>query len=256
MPEPQLATKAAIAGAWFLALFVAERLARAATPPASPARLWRNAGLWLIVLALSPLIVAPLTAWGANQVLWRRPEWMSEGAPGALILVVDLILLDLWAYWLHRAYHGVPAMWRLHEVHHRDEFLDTTSAVRFHVGEVVLSALLRLIPIALLALPLATVITFETVLLCATFFHHSNIRLPRRIEAALSKVVITPGIHWVHHHARWRDTNSNFGAVLSVWDRLFASKSRTERRLDMRIGVEGLEDKSFFGLILMPLRRK
>lgn len=251
-----LISKAIAAGVWFAALFIAERLARAARPPASPARLRRNAGLWLIVLVLSPLIVAPLTAWGVNHVLWRRPEWMSAGTSGALILIIDLVLLDLWVYWLHRAYHRVPFMWRLHEVHHRDEFLDTTSAVRFHIGEVVLSALLRLIPIAILALPLATVIAFETLLLCATFFHHSNIRLPRAVEGALSTVIITPGIHWVHHHARWRDTNSNYGAVLSVWDRLFGSKSQTRRRLDMRIGVEGVEDTGFFRLLLLPVLRK
>lgn len=248
--------KAAVVAVWFVTLFVAERLTRAATPPSSPARLAHNAGLWLLVLLLSPLIVAPLTAWGANHVLWARPQWMTAGAGGAAALAVDLILLDLWTYWLHRAYHRVPAMWRLHEVHHRDEFLDTTSAVRFHVGEVALSAVLRLIPIAVLALPLATVIVFETLLLCAAVFHHSNIRLPKALESALSKLVVTPSIHWVHHHAAWPDTNSNYAGVFSVWDPLFGTRSRTRRSLDMKIGVEGFEDQTFLRLILMPIHKR
>jgi sterol desaturase/sphingolipid hydroxylase (fatty acid hydroxylase superfamily) len=250
-----LISKTVIVALWFAAFFIAERLARAASPPKSPARLVHNGGLWLIVLALSPLIVAPMTAWGANHVLWMRPQWMTVGAAGAAILVLDLVLLDLWTYWLHRAYHRMPAMWRLHEVHHRDEFLDTTSAVRFHAGEVVLSATLRLIPIAILALPLATVVIFETLVLCAAVFHHSNIRLPERLESFLSGFVVTPSIHWVHHHAVGRDTNSNYATILSLWDPLFGSRSASRRFQDMKIGVEGFEDKPLLGLILMPLHK-
>ncbi len=250
-----LANKLVITGLWFLLLFVGERLRRSARPPESSARLRRNAGLWLLLLVTSPLIVAPLTAWGANHVFWMRPDWMTSGASGAVILIVDLILLDLWMYWLHRAYHEVGFMWRFHEIHHRDEFLDTTSAFRFHFGEIILSAALRLLPIAILALPLKTVILFETILLCASIFHHSNIRLPERMEKALSRIIVTPGIHWVHHHALKRDTNANYASILSLWDRIFCSKSSHVRSPDMKIGVEGVEDKPVLGLMLMPFKR-
>ena len=254
--EALLAYKAGIVGVWFLAFFTAERMAGAATPPASKARLWRNAGLWLMVLLASPLIVAPLTAWGANHLIWSRPEVMTAGFIGVVVLIADLVLLDLWTYWLHRAYHRIPAMWRLHEIHHRDEFLDTTSAVRFHIAEVVLSALLRLIPIMLLALPLRSVILFELIVLCAAVFHHSNIRLPKAFESALALFVVTPSIHWMHHHAVQRDTDSNYATVLSLWDRLFGSANAGKRLLTMKIGVEHVEDQSLLRLILMPLMRK
>ena len=253
--ETLLAAKTSIVGVWFLVFFVAERLARAAPPQGSFARLRRNGVLWLLVLLASPLIVAPLTSWGVNHLLWRRPEELTAGFAGVAMLVVSLILLDCWTYWVHRAYHRVPAMWRLHQVHHRDEFLDTTSAVRFHLGEVVLSALLRLIPITLLALPLSTVILFETLVLCGALFHHSNLRLPPAFEGALSRLIVTPSIHWVHHHARKADTDSNYAAVLSLWDPLFGSKSPTKRQMDMKIGVEGVEDKGFLGLILLPFMK-
>lgn len=187
-------------------------------------------------------------------MLWTRPEWMATGAFLFVILLIDLIILDCWTYWLHRAYHRIPFLWRFHEVHHRDEFLDTTSAVRFHIGEVVISSFLRLAIIAVLALPLATVLIFEALLLSAALFHHSNVRLPARLENALSRIIVTPSVHWVHHHAIRRDTDSNYATVLSIWDPLFRSRSDTKRTPDMKIGAEGVEDISFFGLLLLPFR--
>ncbi len=254
--EQLLFWKAVVCGGVFVVLFAAERLARAAPAPESSARLFRNFGLWLIVLLASPLIVAPITAFGANHLIWARDPALAAGMIGVAVLIIDIILLDLWTYWLHRAYHRVPVMWRLHEVHHRDEFLDTTSAVRFHLGEVVLSAVLRLIPITVLATPLTTVIIFEAVILASALFHHSNVKLPRGIERWLSYVVVTPSIHWVHHHAVRADTNANYAAFLSVWDRVFGSRSKTRRMPDMKIGAEGIEDLSFSGLLLAPMMRK
>lgn len=249
-----LAAKGAFVGAWFVLLFLGERLFRAAPPPSSHKRVFRNAGLWLLTIVFSVGVVAPMTAWGVNQSLWQRPGWMIAGAAGAGFIVLDLIILDCWVYWLHRAYHKVPMMWRLHEVHHRDEFLDTTSAMRFHVTEILLSASLRLILIAVLAIPLLTVILFETILLFVSFFHHSNLRLPVRLERVLSLLVVTPSIHWVHHHAKTSDTNSNYAACLSVWDRVFRSKSLTKRTAGMKIGLQDVEDKGFIGLLVMPFR--
>ena len=247
--------KLVAAGALFLLLFSAERLASAAPPPKSKARLVRNLGLWAIVLISSPLIVAPITALGANASLWERPEAMTSGIAGAAMFAADIILLDLWAYGLHRAYHVVPVLSRFHRVHHLDEFLDTTSAFRFHLGEVVFSAAARLIPIALLAVPLTHVIVFETLLLSAAIFHHSNVRLPAKFERALSRIVVTPSIHWVHHHAVTADTNSNYAAIFSFWDRLFSSRSLTKRTPEMKIGLESIEDRPLLRLILMPLTR-
>ncbi|WP_428409432.1 sterol desaturase family protein [Hyphococcus sp.] len=245
--------KPVIGGVVFVLLFVGERLAAAAPRPQIRHRLIHNLGLWAIVLILSPLIIAPLTAYGANQLIWERPEALRAGA---LVLVADIILLDLWTYWMHRAWHRAPIMWRFHKVHHFDEFLDTTSAFRFHAGEVMVSALLRLIPITLLAIPFAHVIIFETVFICAVMFHHSNLHLPAAFERALSRVFVTPSIHWVHHHAIMRDTHSNYAAIFSLWDPLFASRSATARTPAMKIGLESVEDKPLLRLILTPFMRK
>jgi len=254
-----LGAKVALLGLWFLCFFVAERLLPAALKPrdggkaAGLARLRRNGALWLLNSGLSPLVVVPLTAWAAAHSLpWRPDAW--GGWSG---LLADLLLLDFLIYWWHRANHEVPFLWRFHEVHHLDRFLDTTSAVRFHFGEVLLSGLARAVIILLLGFPLLSVLMFETLILMASIFHHSNLRLPKTVERALSSVIITPGIHWVHHHACRRDTDSNYGTILVLWDQLFGSRNRRERRLDMRIGVEGRGGEvTLRAALLQPFRRR
>jgi sterol desaturase/sphingolipid hydroxylase (fatty acid hydroxylase superfamily) len=245
-----VANKAWIGLSAFALLFAAERLAPAAPAPADRARLARNGLLWACLLVLSPAIVLPLTAFAAEHPLWRRPA-----EPGWLMLIGDFVLLDFWAYWLHRAYHEIPPMKRLHIVHHLDRRLDSTSAVRFHPGEVALSALLRMIPITLLAMPFVHVVLFETALLIASLFHHSNIRLPGRLERALSRLIVTPSIHWVHHHQDPADTNSNYAAIFSLWDPIFRTRSRTRRTPDMEIGVRGLPDLPPLRLLAAPFGR-
>ena len=108
------------------------------------------------------------------------------------------MLLDLLIYWWHRANHRLPLLWRFHQVHHLDRFLDTTSALRFHFGEVLLSVLARAAVIVLLDIPIASVLVFETLVLVAAIFHRSGLRLAAGFERALARVVITPSIHWEH----------------------------------------------------------
>ncbi len=213
--------------------------------------LWRvakNLGLAAINSGLSGLIVVPLSALAASHGLGWRPDWWSGWAG----LALDLLILDCWVYWWHRANHVLPVLWRFHEVHHLDEFLDASSSIRFHFGEVLLSSLVRAGVILLAGIPLVSVIVFETLLALAAMFQHSNLRLPARLERALSLVIVTPSIHWVHHHAIRRDTDSNYATLLSVWDRVFASRSNTVRTPEMKIGVEGLADRSLPRLLLRP----
>jgi sterol desaturase/sphingolipid hydroxylase (fatty acid hydroxylase superfamily) len=251
LSEAVIANKAWIGAGVFALLFALERM-RAATPaPPNAARLLKNGALWGLLLILSPLIVLPLTAFAAGHPLWFRPaDW-----PQAVALAADIVLLDLWSYWLHRAYHEVPLMRRFHRIHHLDERLDTTSAVRFHPGEVALSALLRMIPIIVLAIPFRDVVLFETLLLAESLFHHSNVRLPAPFERALSRIIVTPSIHWVHHHAIPADTNSNYAAVFSLWDRVFRTRSQNLRTAEMKIGIENAKDAPVLNLLLAPLHR-
>jgi sterol desaturase/sphingolipid hydroxylase (fatty acid hydroxylase superfamily) len=239
---------------WLAAVFAAERLAPAAPFPIKAVRpgvrLLGNGVLWMINAGLSVAVVVPVTAWATGAALNWRPLWWS-GWGG---LAVDLLILDGLIYWWHRANHVVPFLWRFHSVHHLDRTLDSTTALRFHFGEVTLSAAARAVVVLALAIPLASVLVFETLLLLATIFHHSNLRLPPWLERTLSRAVVTPSIHWVHHHRLRRDTDSNYSTVLSLWDPLFRSRSKTRRTPDLEIGVEGREEEPVLGLIAAPFR--
>ncbi len=259
--ESLLSLKVLLVGGAFVFFLTYERLWPAAESPllvrfgcasrAAWRRLARNLSLFGLNLMLSPLVVLPITAWAAEFDLGLRPAGWG-GWPG---LLLDILLLDFWIYWWHRANHEIPLLWRFHQVHHLDELLDSTSAVRFHFGEVLLSALVRALVIVLLGLPLTSVLLFEALLLTGTIFHHSDARLPPRLEAALARVIITPSIHWVHHHAVRADTDSNYGTIFSFWDPLFRSKSRTRRWLAMPIGVEGRRERPLLRLIVAPFER-
>lgn len=217
-------------------------------PPLWP-RLGRNVGLWLINTVMSPLIVVPIAYWASMQGGWRGD------ASGWGWLVLDLLILDAWIYLWHRANHEIPFLWRWHQVHHLDETLDITSAVRFHFGEVLLSALVRALVVVMFDIPLGSVLIFETIVLAFALFQHADLELPPQWERRLAWIVITPGLHWVHHRARRADTDSNYGTMLSLWDRLAGTLSATQRWRTMPIGVEHDQDRRFVSLLLRPFGR-
>jgi len=246
--------KAGLLLGWFALLFVLER-ARPAAPVPEEARGWRrvgrNLGLWLLNAGLSLALVVPVSAWAAAQGAGWRPGWWTGWAG----LALDLLVLDLWIYWWHRANHALPVLWRFHRVHHLDRFLDTSTAVRFHAGEVALSALARAPLVLALAIPLSSLLAFEALVTLAALFHHSNLRLPARLERALAPVLVTPGHHWMHHHRDDADTHSHYATLLSLWDRLFASRARNARTPGMALGLER-PDRTLAGLLAEPFRRE
>lgn len=250
-----VAFKGGIAIVWIAIFLVMERLRPASPEPEEVkrhpfARIGRNLTLFAVNGGASALLVVPLTAAAAAASPVQRPDWLG-GLPG---IAVDILLLDLFIYWWHRFTHVVSFLWRFHSVHHLDRFLDASSAVRFHVGEVLMSACARAAFIFALGIPLATVLVYETLLIMGTVFHHSNVRLPEKMEKALSLIIVTPSIHWVHHHAVRRDTDSNYSTVFSLWDRIFGTRSPTHRAADMTIGVEGEDEETLAALALRPFR--
>jgi sterol desaturase/sphingolipid hydroxylase (fatty acid hydroxylase superfamily) len=248
--------RSAIVVVWLLLFLVLENVRGSAVIPLPIAgyglswqRRWgRNLGLFALDVGLAPLFVLPITFFAAAHPLWHRPPFLDF--PYALPL--DVLVLDCWIYWWHRANHEWWPLWRFHEAHHRDQFLDSTSALRFHFGEVAIAAIVRAAVIFLLAIPLGSVVVFETLVLMATIFHHSNWRLPEAIERKLARAIITPSLHWVHHHAVKLDTNSIYGTIFSFWDGWFHSGPRIQRRHAMPIGVEGEEEISLARLVALP----
>ena len=256
--EELLKYKLIILSFWAVLLLISEIMRPHAIRPAGRGAIWprygRNIGLMGITMILSPTLIATITIaaveWGPN---WRSASRFFENIPVGWALLIDFLILDFFIYWWHRFNHIIPFLWRFHEVHHLDAFLDVTSATRFHFGEVILSAVMRGGVILLLDIPLLSIVVFETIVLFSSLFQHSNIRISDSVSRYLSYVIVTPNWHWMHHHAKREDTDSNYGNSLTIWDRLFGSKNLNSRQIDMKIGVERRPERSFFGLILRPL---
>jgi sterol desaturase/sphingolipid hydroxylase (fatty acid hydroxylase superfamily) len=245
-------SKTGIIAATLITLFLAERLWPATRDTIGTPRLIKNFGLAALNIVASPLIIIPLTALVASHA----PHWRPDTWTGWPALIVDLLILDLWIYVWHRANHMLPFLWRFHVVHHLDETLDTSTGLRFHVGEVILSSLVRTLVIFALNVPLQTVIVFEALIAVAALFQHSNLKLPATLERMLSKIIITPSLHWVHHHAIRQDTDSNYATVLSFWDVMFGTRSKTTRTPELAIGVEHMHDRNLWSLLLTPFVNK
>ena len=165
-------------------------------------------------LHVSAALIVSDQGWG---VLHR------SGAPYWAAVAVSLVVLDLTAYAVHRAFHGVPLLWRLHRVHHADPALDVTTGFRFHPLEDAVAGLFGIAAIAVLGPPVGAVVIREALVVAHASLAHANVRLWRGIDRAARLVLVTPDVHRVHHSALARETDSNFGIVLSVWDRLFGT---------------------------------
>jgi len=179
--------------------------------------------------------------------------------PALSRVVLALLLLDLAIYLQHRLFHAVPALWRLHRVHHADPDYDITTGLRFHPIEIGLSLAVKCAVIAAIGAPVLAVLAFEIVLNAAAMFNHANGRLPPAIDRWLRWLIVTPDMHRVHHSAILRETNSNFGFNLPWWDRLFGTyrAQPAAGHAAMRIGVAGLQgagELNLARLLAQPLR--
>jgi sterol desaturase/sphingolipid hydroxylase (fatty acid hydroxylase superfamily) len=208
----------AIMAAWEL---VAPR--RALT--VSKAVRWGN-NLGLVVLNSVVLrLLFPAAAVGmavfAREQGWGLLHYFD--VPFVVALVVSVIAMDFVIYLQHVMVHALPALWRLHRVHHADLDYDVTTGSRFHPLEIILSMLIKFATIMVLGPPVAAVVIFEVLLNATAMFNHANVRLPARIDRVLRLFVVTPDMHRVHHSVEDDETNSNFGFNLPWWDRLFGT---------------------------------
>jgi sterol desaturase/sphingolipid hydroxylase (fatty acid hydroxylase superfamily) len=164
--------------------------------------------------AVGVALVAETRGWGLFHALGLS-AWAS--------VPLAVIALDLAIYLQHVLFHAIPALWRLHRMHHADLEIDVTTGARFHPVEILLSMGLKLGVVAALGTPAVAVLAFEMLLNATSMFNHSNIRMPAWLERVLRWIVVTPDMHRVHHSIVVRETNSNFGFNLPWWDRLFGT---------------------------------
>jgi len=206
-------------------------------------------------LTLLPMVylVARFTAdkqWG---LLYMVP------LPTAVTIVGGLLLMDYTFYWWHYWNHAIPFLWRFHNVHHVDLDLDVTTAVRFHFGELLLSTFFRSSQLLILGIDPFTWILFEISVVASTQFHHSNWKLPVRLEAWLNKVIVTPRMHGIHHSIVQGETNSNFSTIFSFWDKIHRSLDVSVPQSQITIGVpsyQNPDELNLFDLFLLPFRKQ
>jgi len=185
--------------------------------------------------AVGMALLAEAHGWGLFQAL-KAPAWLA--------ITASVIFLDLAIYLQHVLFHAVPALWRLHRMHHADLEFDVTTGARFHPIEILLSMAIKLGVVAALGAPAVAVLIFEVLLNATSMFNHGNVRLSERLDGVLRWFMVTPDMHRVHHSVVPRETNSNFGFNAPWWDRLFGTyrAQPAAGHQEMTIGIAQFRD--------------
>lgn len=209
-------------------------------------------------VVINVLFGGVLVAWSqrADTEGWGLLHHLELGFFANTIAAV--ILLDLLFYGVHWANHQVPVLWRCHRAHHSDLDLDVTSALRFHLGEILISTGIKTITIPILGISAAGLVIFEVALLASAQFQHSNIRLPEPWETQLRRLIVTPHMHWLHHSHCPQDHNANYGTIFSTWDRVFGTYQMRIPRTEIQIGLDEyslVKHVQLFRFYVMPFGR-
>jgi len=245
----------------FVALAVLEtaRPLRASVEP-RPRRVARNLGIAGLGLAALTLLQAPLLVPVAEWARGHRIgilNWTS--LPAAVETVAAVLLLDYTLWHWHWLNHRVPFLWRFHLVHHVDLDLDSSTALRFHFGEMTLSVPYRLAQVVVIGASPSAVTVWQVLLVASILFHHSNVRLPARLERVLVRLLVTPRMHGIHHSDYENETNSNWSSLLSAWDWLHGTLLLSVPQREVAIGVPGYGDPRQVTLgrsLALPFRRQ
>ena len=205
-----------------------------------------NLGIWLLNIILAAYTFAPPDAFrpqlqtvlGMSLPAWPTAnQWLS--------FTLAFLLLDFLNYAMHRCQHTVPFLWRFHAMHHSDPDVDVTTSVRHHPIEYLIATGFYWVAVLALGIPVVVVVTHGLAVFVAATVTHGNIRLPEWLERLLQPVVITVDLHLIHHSISYDQANANFGAVLSVWDRLSGTYARLPR---------AQQDRIIFGIRELPRR--
>ncbi len=220
---------------------------------------WKvNVPLALINLVLlSILCGACVSAVAISVREARQGAFDLLGLSYYIQVLFTVFVLDLVAYVWHRVNHVWPLLWRFHAVHHSDHHFDASTAVRFHLVELLISLGIRLVVVFTLGLPVLGLILFEVIFGFFNLLVHSDLRLPGVVSHVLSLVLVTPALHLIHHSVNKEEQNRNFGTIFSFWDRLLLSFLAPTSGSTVRVGLlETGGDLSLNGLLLLPFSSK
>jgi alkylhydroperoxidase/carboxymuconolactone decarboxylase family protein len=246
--RPWAFAAAAIGATLALAWYERRRALRRRRNP-TPARIATNLALAGLTAAATHVAMAPVVNPLARWVTRRRigltqqlplPEWARD--------TIAVLLLDYTLYLWHVAEHKIPAFYRFHQVHHADLDLDVSTAARFHFGEFLLSVPWRAAQIALIGVSPRALSTWQRLTALSVLFHHSNVRLPLRVERWAARLVMTPRLHGIHHSIVAEEQSSNWSSGLVVWDLIHRTYRANVRQSKIVIGVPALRTPREVGL--------
>ncbi len=219
-----------------------EVLAPLRVPGTSKAIRWPNHVMLAAMNVVLLRVLFPLAAVALAVYAGKRGIGLFNMIPVPYLLafVGSLTALDLAVYLFHLLFHAVPALWRVHRVHHADIDIDVSTGVRFHPIQMMLSVIIKSIVILLLGPPALSVLTFEVLSHAITLFNHGNVRIPPSLDRVLRWLVVTPDMHRIHHSIHIAETDSNFGFVLPWWDRMFGTyrAEPAAGQVRMVVGIE------------------
>jgi sterol desaturase/sphingolipid hydroxylase (fatty acid hydroxylase superfamily) len=246
-----------VRSAGFMAALVLAAALQRWRPHAHVRRLGRsNLGLWAVNVAVVGVVcggcACAVARWAAAAGFGL---FHAASAPLWVGVPATLLGLDFVSYLWHRANHRVRWLWRFHQVHHSDAAFSVSTGVRFHPGELLLSLPVRLTAVAALGAPVVGIIVFEVVFAFANLIEHGDIALPMAAERRIGRLCVTPALHRRHHSRRHRDLDSNFGTILTLWDRRLGTFADSSSAVRVDTGLAGLPDTpGFASALILPLR--
>ncbi|HUP60414.1 MAG TPA: sterol desaturase family protein [Thermoanaerobaculia bacterium] len=223
-------------------------------------RIVRNLTVGGVAFALLTFLQAPVLT---PVTLWAETNGIGLlhliALPRAVKIVLAVILLDYTLWIWHWLNHVVPVLWRFHLVHHVDRDLDASTALRFHFGELILSVGYRALQIVVIGADVYALWIWQTILFVCILFHHSNLRLPARLDSLLVRFVVTPRMHGIHHSNVREHTDSNWSSILTVWDVLHRTLRLDVPQEQIVIGVPAYDeprDVTIAQVLLIPFRKQ
>jgi sterol desaturase/sphingolipid hydroxylase (fatty acid hydroxylase superfamily) len=210
----------------------------------------------LIIHTFLAIIIIKISDWcSANE--FGIINWSGAGILATILLTI--LIVDFFGGWLvHIVEHKVKLLWRFHVVHHADNNVDVTTGLRHHPVESVVRGLFFFIGIVVSGAPMYAVMIYQTVLVFYTAFEHANIRLPKWLDNGLSYILVSPNMHKVHHHWKQPYTDSNYGAIFSIWDRLLGTFKKLAPK-EIRYGIDkdypNEKDENFILLLKKPFQK-
>lgn len=211
----------------------------------------RNFSIGIINAIIINLLFVPFVILATNSKIGLfsgfNLDWTVE-------LILTIVMIDFVAYVLHVIYHKVPILWRFHKVHHSDTEMDVTTSFRFHLGEHIVSILVRIIFYIILSIRLEFILIYETLFIINVMFHHSNISIGR-FDKYYRIFFTSPYMHKIHHSNIQKETDSNYTSLFSIWDRLFRTYRTKKDYSKIVFGIKGLEnEQSIMKMLMTPFK--